>query len=137
MGGTNPTLSRQCGPRLAVFFTRLLPFTPEDLSALDRYVTTIQRPPNRYRPLWAPLTPAQRRARDYERTTTNGGNVIPENGRCISCHPAPTTPTGNCTTWHEAAFGPTGTFRRAALEEHLRFGAVPATTVSRSHSKEI
>jgi len=23
------------------------------------------------------------------RTTTNGGNVIPENGRCISCHPAP------------------------------------------------
>ena len=43
--GTNPTLSRQCGPRLAVFFTRLLPFTPEDLSALDRYVTTIQRPP--------------------------------------------------------------------------------------------
>ena len=88
--GTNPTLSRQCGPRLAVFFTRLLPFTPEDLSALDRYVTTIQRPPNRYRPLWAPLTPAQRRGKEiYERTTTNGGNVIPEDGRCISCHPAP------------------------------------------------
>ena len=25
--GTNPTLSRQCGPRLSVFFTRIQPFT--------------------------------------------------------------------------------------------------------------
>ena len=88
--GTNPTLSRQCGPRLAVFFTRLLPFTPEDLAALDRYVTTIQRPPNRYRPLWAPLTPAQRRGKEiFERTMDNTGRPIPEDGQCISCHPAP------------------------------------------------
>ena len=27
--GTNPTLARQCGARLAVFFTRIAPFTPE------------------------------------------------------------------------------------------------------------
>jgi YVTN family beta-propeller protein len=26
--GTNPSLQRQCGPRLAVFFTRLVPFNP-------------------------------------------------------------------------------------------------------------
>ena len=26
--GTNPTLARQCGARLAVFFTRIAPFTP-------------------------------------------------------------------------------------------------------------
>jgi cytochrome c peroxidase len=73
-----------------VFFTRLLPFPPEDLMDLDRYIETIQRPPNRFRPLGAPLTPAQRRGRQiYERTVTNSGQPIPENGRCISCHPAP------------------------------------------------
>jgi len=33
--GTNPSLQRQCGPRLAVFFTRIQPFTPDELSALD------------------------------------------------------------------------------------------------------
>jgi YVTN family beta-propeller protein len=33
--GTNPSLQRQCGARLAVFFTRLAPFTPEQLAALD------------------------------------------------------------------------------------------------------
>ena len=33
--GTNPNLTRQCGARLSVFFTRLLPFTPDELSALD------------------------------------------------------------------------------------------------------
>jgi YVTN family beta-propeller protein len=88
--GTNPTLSRQCGPRLSVFFTRLLPFSAEDLKALDHYVTTIQRPPNRYRPLWAPLTPAQRRGKEvYERSRKGNGEEIPEDGRCISCHPPP------------------------------------------------
>ena len=61
--GTNPSLSRQCGPRLAVFFTRIQPFTPEELSALDYYVCTIPRPPNRYRPLGAPLTDTQRRGK--------------------------------------------------------------------------
>ena len=55
--GTNPTLARQCGARLAVFFTRLAPFTPEEL-ARRRTTTsvTIPRPPNRYRPLGAQLT---------------------------------------------------------------------------------
>jgi YVTN family beta-propeller protein len=51
--GTNPSLQRQCGPRIAVFFTRIQPFTPEELSALDNYICTIPRPPNRYRPLGA------------------------------------------------------------------------------------
>jgi cytochrome c peroxidase len=85
--GTNPSLSRQCGPRLAVFFTRLAPFTPEQLSALDYYVTTIPRPPNWYRPLGATLTPAQRRGKEmFERTVTNDGRVIPPNDRCVTCH---------------------------------------------------
>jgi YVTN family beta-propeller protein len=88
--GTNPTLSRQCGPRLAVFFTRVEPFTPVELEALTTYIATIPRPPNRHRPLGAPLTEAQRRGRKmFERTMTNDGRVIPVNQRCITCHPPP------------------------------------------------
>jgi YVTN family beta-propeller protein len=85
--GTNPSLQRQCGPRLAVFFTRIQPFTPEQLSALDNYICTIQRPPNRYRPLGAELTDAQRRGKQmFERTMTNDGRIIPKDKRCVTCH---------------------------------------------------
>jgi len=87
--GKNPSLSRQCGARLAVFFTRIDPFTPEELAALDRYITTIPRPPNRYRKPEG-LTPAQSRGRAlFERTVTNDGRIIPPEGRCVFCHPAP------------------------------------------------
>jgi YVTN family beta-propeller protein len=85
--GTNPSLQRQCGPRLAVFFTRIQPFTPEELSALDAYICTIPRPPNRYRPLGAELTDAQRRGKAlFERTMTNDGRVILKENRCVTCH---------------------------------------------------
>jgi cytochrome c peroxidase len=88
--GTNPSLQRQCGPRLAVFFTRIQPFTPEQLTALDTYICTIPRPPNRYRPLGAALTDAQRRGKAmFERTLTNDGRVIPRENRCITCHCPP------------------------------------------------
>jgi YVTN family beta-propeller protein len=88
--GTNPSLQRQCGPRLAVFFTRIQPFTPEELSALDLYISMIQRPPNRYRPLGAELTPAQRRGKViFERTMTNDGRQMRETERCVFCHPPP------------------------------------------------
>ncbi|MFV2066550.1 MAG: multiheme c-type cytochrome [Pirellulales bacterium] len=85
--GTNPSLQRQCGPRLAVFFTRIQPFTPEQLSALDEYICTIARPPNRHRPLGAELTEAQRRGKTvFERTHANDGRLIPKENRCITCH---------------------------------------------------
>ncbi len=85
--GKNPSLSRQCGPRLAVFFTRVEPFKPEELAAVDEYIRTIPRPPNRHRPLGADLTDAQRRGKLlFERTTTNGGRAIPPQGRCVTCH---------------------------------------------------
>ncbi|UCF13937.1 MAG: beta-propeller fold lactonase family protein [Phycisphaerales bacterium] len=85
--GTNPSLQRQCGPRLAVFFTRIQPFTPEELSALEQYICTIPRPPNRYRPLGAELTDAQRRGkRLFERSMTNDGRDIPKEKRCVTCH---------------------------------------------------
>ncbi len=85
--GLNPSLQRQCGPRLAVFFTRIQPFTPEELSALENYICTIPRPPNRYRPLGAELTEAQRRGKQmFERTMTNDGRVISRQQRCVTCH---------------------------------------------------
>lgn len=88
--GTNPSLRRQCGPRLAVFFTRIQPFTPDELTALDTYICTIPRPPNRYRELGAPLTPAQRQGKAmFERTYTNDGRLIPVAQRCVHCHPPP------------------------------------------------
>jgi YVTN family beta-propeller protein len=88
--GTNPTLARECGPRLSVFFTRIQPFTPEELSALVHYISHIPRPPNRYRPLGAELTPAQRRGREvFFRTRKNGGELIPLENRCSTCHRGP------------------------------------------------
>ena len=85
--GTNPHLQRQCGPRLAVFFTRIQPFAPDELAALEEYICTIPRPPNRYRPLGAELTDAQRRGKEmFERTKTNDGRVMAKEERCVTCH---------------------------------------------------
>ncbi|WP_165230019.1 multiheme c-type cytochrome [Aquisphaera insulae] len=85
--GGNLTLSRQCGPRLSVYFTRIQPYTAKELEAVDHYISTIPRPPNRYRPLGAELTPAQRRGKAiFERTTTNDGRSIHKMRRCTTCH---------------------------------------------------
>jgi YVTN family beta-propeller protein len=85
--GTNPSLQRQCGARLAVFFTRVQPFTPKELDALETYICTIPRPPNRYRPLGAELTDAQRRGKAmFDRIRTNDGRLIPKSERCVTCH---------------------------------------------------
>jgi YVTN family beta-propeller protein len=87
--GNNPTLRRQCGPRLAVFFTRLSPYSPEELTALVRYISTIERPPNRRRPPDG-LTDSQRRGQIvFERTVTNDGAPIPPEHRCRTCHAGP------------------------------------------------
>ena len=85
--GTNATLARQCGARLAIFFTRIAPFTPEELRAVNDYTVTIPRPPNRHRPLGAPLREAQRRGKIlFERARTIDGREIPPEGRCSFCH---------------------------------------------------
>lgn len=84
--GTNPSLQRQCGPRLAVFFARLAPFTQDELTALVRYMCTIERPPNRHRPPDG-LTPAQYRGKlVFERTLANDGTPVPLQKRCTTCH---------------------------------------------------
>ena len=88
--GTNPTLQRQCGPRLSVFFTRLAPFSPKELAALDLYITTIPRAPNPHHTPGMPYTPAQSRGRlIFARTVTNDGREIPVDYRCITCHYPP------------------------------------------------
>ena len=88
--GTNPTLNRQCGPRLSVLFTRIQPFTPTELDAVEYYITTIPRPPNRYHTPGERYTEAQMRGKTvFERTTTNDGRPIPPAGRCVFCHMPP------------------------------------------------
>lgn len=84
--GINPTLHRQCGPRLAVFFTRLEPYEPEELDALVRYMCTIEAPPNPYRSTQG-LTPAQRRGKAvFERTTMSDGTPLRRDQQCALCH---------------------------------------------------
>jgi YVTN family beta-propeller protein len=108
--GTNPSLSRQCGPRLAVFFTRLNPYTPEQLEALTRYISTIERPPNRYRHPEG-LTTAQRRGKAvFERIATNDGRPIPPERRCSTCHNtgyrnSATLANVGSTMWFDAPIG--------------------------------
>lgn len=88
--GTNPSLQRQCGARLSVFFTRLAPFTTEELAALDLYITTIPRSPNRHHTPGTRYTPAQSRGRViFERTVTNDGREVPVENRCLTCHNPP------------------------------------------------
>lgn len=88
--GINPSLKRQCGPRLAVFITRIQPFTPAQLEDLHYYLCSIPRPPNRYRKLGEDLTEAQRRGKAvFERTHKNDGTLIPPENRCNTCHPPP------------------------------------------------
>lgn len=105
--GTNPSLARQCGARLAVFFTRREPYTPEDLQALVRYECTIERPPNRFRSPEG-LTPQQYRGkRVFERERTNAGAAIPRGQRCTACHDGPyktsqTRSVVRTTTWFDS-----------------------------------
>lgn len=88
--GINPSLRRQCGPRLAVFITRIQPFTPEQLDDLHYYLCSIPRPPNRYRKPGEDLSDAQRRGkRMFERSRKNDGTIIAANRRCNHCHPPP------------------------------------------------
>jgi len=87
--GTNPTLHRHCGKRLAMFFTRMAPLAPADLDALVRYISNIERPSNRHRRPDG-LTPSQRRGKAlFERTVSNDGEPINPEHRCVTCHASP------------------------------------------------
>jgi len=89
--GTNVSVYMQCGMRFSTFVTRTEVFPPKDLDALVAYMMReLTHPPNLYRSADGELTPAQKRGKEFfERTVDNYGNPIPEDNRCITCHPPP------------------------------------------------
>jgi cytochrome c peroxidase len=75
--------------RFSTYLTRTETFSYNDLDALVAYIITgIHNPPNlMYNPN-GELTEAQLRGKAiFERSVDNFGKVIPENNRCITCHP--------------------------------------------------
>ncbi len=89
--GKNQTVYKQDGMRFSTVLTRTEAFSFPDLDALASYILTgIKNPPNlMYNPK-GELTASQLKGKEiFERTVDNNGKEIPENGRCVTCHPAP------------------------------------------------
>ena len=89
--GMNQTVYKQDGIRFSTVLTRTEQFSYDDLDAISAYIMrSIKQPPNlMYNPT-GELTASQQRGKIlYERTEDNSGNSIPENNRCVTCHPAP------------------------------------------------
>jgi len=89
--GKNQTVFKQDGMRFSTVLTRTEQFSYKNLDAITSYIMTgIKYPPNlQFNPTGF-LTEAQERGKKvFERTTDNFGNIIPENNRCITCHPSP------------------------------------------------
>jgi YVTN family beta-propeller protein len=89
--GKNQTVYKQDGMRFSTVLTRTEQFSYKDLDAITSYILTgIPYPPNlQYNPD-GELTESQLRGKTFfERTKDNLGNVIPDNNRCITCHPPP------------------------------------------------
>ncbi len=89
--GKNQTVYKQDGMRFSTVLTRNEAFSYKDLDAITAYILTgIKYPPNLMYNPEGKLTEAQLRGKKiYERTMDNLGKVIPENNRCVTCHPAP------------------------------------------------
>lgn len=89
--GKNQTVYKQDGMRFSTVLTRTEQFSYKDLDAIVAYIITgIKQPPNlMYNPN-GELTESQLRGKViFDRNVDNFGNVIPENNRCITCHPPP------------------------------------------------
>ena len=89
--GKNQTVYKQDGMRFSTILTRTEAFSYSDLDAITAYIMRgIDHPPNlQYNPD-GNLTASQERGKAiFERTVDNNGEVIPENNRCVTCHPAP------------------------------------------------
>ncbi len=89
--GKNQTVYKQDGMRFSTVLTRTEQFSYDDLDAIVAYIVTgIKYPPNlMYNPN-GQLTESQLRGKEiFNRGVDNYGNIIPENNRCITCHPPP------------------------------------------------
>src|SRR5450759_65198 len=89
--GKNQKVYKQDGIRFSTVLTRTEQFNYPDLDAITAYIITgIPYPPNlQYNPN-GELTESQLRGKAiFDRTMDNLGNDIPENNRCITCHPPP------------------------------------------------
>jgi YVTN family beta-propeller protein len=89
--GKNQTVYKQDGMRFSTVLTRTEQFSYKDLDAIVAYIVRgIKQPPNlMYNPN-GQLTESQIRGKLlFDRNEDNLGNVIPENNRCITCHPPP------------------------------------------------
>jgi YVTN family beta-propeller protein len=89
--GKNQTVYKQDGIRFSTVLTRTEQFSYKDLDAITSYILTgIPYPPNLLYNPTGELTDSQLKGKAiFERTKTNSGKEIPENNRCITCHPAP------------------------------------------------
>jgi YVTN family beta-propeller protein len=89
--GKNQTVFKQDGMRFSTVLTRTEPFSYPDLDAISSYIMTgIKYPPNLRYNSTGSLTEAQLRGKKiFDRSMTSKGEEIPENNRCITCHPAP------------------------------------------------
>lgn len=89
--GKNQTVFKQDGMRFSTVLTRTEQFSYSDLDAITSHILTgIPYPPNLEYNRGGELTEAQLRGRKiFERTKDNYGREIPENNRCITCHPEP------------------------------------------------
>jgi len=89
--GKNQTVYKQDGMRFSTVLTRTEQFSYDDLDALVAYIVTgIKYPPNLMYNPDGKLTESQLRGKElFDRNVDNSGNQIPENNRCITCHPPP------------------------------------------------
>jgi YVTN family beta-propeller protein len=87
--GKNPSLEVQCGPRFARVLMRTEPFPKDKLADLTTFIKS--QPPQRLtRNSNGHLTPVQERGRAvFFATRTPGGEEIPYEKRCSSCHRPP------------------------------------------------
>jgi YVTN family beta-propeller protein len=89
--GKNQTVYKQDGIRFSTVLTRTEQFSYPDLDAISAYIMRgIEQPPNLMHNPDGLLTASQQRGKEiFERKVDNLGEVIPENNRCNTCHPAP------------------------------------------------
>ena len=88
--GKNQTVYKQDGMRFSTVLTRTEQFSYKDLDAITSYIMTGINIRQIFIIILRRINRSTARGKEiFERTKDNFGNEIPENNRCITCHPAP------------------------------------------------